>query len=62
MTDEERALELLESARKKVMRAATYAPDMSADFADAICGLEELVEDLEDQVEDGDDDEEDDTD
>jgi hypothetical protein len=43
MSDEERALELLEAARKKLMRAATCSPDVSADFADAICGLEELV-------------------
>lgn len=48
MKDEERAMELVESARKKLARAAGLVPDLSAEFAEAIIGVEELADDLED--------------
>ncbi len=56
MTDEERAMELVESARKKLARAAGLVPDLAVEFAEAIDGVEELADDLEgDEEKDGED-------
>lgn len=55
MKDEERAMELVESARKKLARAAGLVPDLSVEFAEAINGVEELADDLEDDEDDADD-------
>jgi hypothetical protein len=55
MKDEERAMELVESARKKLARAAGLVPDLAVEFAEAINGVEELADDLEDEDDEKDD-------
>jgi hypothetical protein len=56
--DEDRAIELVESARKKLGRAAGLVPDLAIEFAETIRGLEDLVDDLE-ESDDGQEDSED---
>jgi hypothetical protein len=57
--DEERALDLIEAARKKLARASGFVPDMAADFAETLRDLEDLAEDVgeDDEDDDGEDDE-----
>ena len=62
MGNEERAIELVESAREKLARAAGYVPDLADEFEDTIRCLEDLVDDLEEEVDDGEEAEDEDTD
>ena len=48
VTDEQRAYELVESARKKLKRAAALVPELAVEFADAVEGVEELADSFED--------------
>jgi hypothetical protein len=56
MTNEEKALDLIEQARSKVSRAARLAPELAGEFSDAIAAIEDLAEELEagDEGDDGD--------
>lgn len=47
LTNEQKALDLIEQARSKVSRAARLAPELSGEFDDAIDAIEDLAEGLE---------------